>query len=286
MRTLWALPLVLLLAACSLTACSTEFEPRAESDLYFSVWGALDATADTQWVRVAPIRASLDREAGPVGGEVSLVRLSDGRRWPMADSLIQLPGRRTVHGFWTTADVEPGGEYRVEIRRPDGAETRATVRVPPALPPVRLMDGICSCPSRATVSGTDNLIDAFAIYRDSVSGRTARFSKRTYIRRLESGQFTADVYYGDDALALGEDPFKLDRFVSEIEVVSATDAWPDGATLGFEESLRPLDGGRVENGVGFVGGVVTQRVRFRPGLGPCPTFGVTGRPCQFRPGSP
>ena len=275
MRTLCTLALLL-------GGCSTEFDPRTDTDLYFSVWGALDATADTQWVRVAPVRATVDREAGPVDADVSLVRLSDGQRWPLADSLLTLASGLVVHGFWTTAAIEPDATYRVDIRRSDGAETRATVRIPPALPLLRLTDGICSCPSRAMVSGTDNLIDAFAIYRDSTTGRTARFSKRPLIRRLESGAFTADVYYGDDAIALREDPFDLDRFVSEIEVVSATDAWPDGATLGFEESLRPLDGGRVENGVGFVGGVVTQRVRFKPGLGPCPTFGVPAGPCLFR----
>lgn len=274
-RPLW------LFLAVLVAGCSTEFEPRVDSDLHFSVWGALDATADTQWVRVAPIRASIDREAGPLDADVSLVRLSDDRRWTLADSLIRLPSGAAVHGFWTTVDIEAGATYRVDVRRSDGAETRATVRLPPALPPLRLTDGICSCPSRATVTGAENLIDAFAVYRDSVSGRTARFSKRLQIRRLESGAFTADVYYGDDALALGEDPFDLDRFVSEIEVVSATDAWPGGATLGFEESLRPLDGGRVENGVGFVGGVVTQRVRFKPGLGPCPTPGSAARPCRY-----
>lgn len=280
MRLLWAaVPLLLLIAACS-----TEFDPRAESDVYFSVWGALDASADTQWVRVAPLRATVDRdtEGAPIDADVSLVRLSDGQRWPLSDSLVTLSTGPVVHAFWTTADVEPEQTYRLDVRRSDGAETRATVRIPAALPPVVIDDGRCTCPSRVTVRGAVNLIDAFAIYRDPQTGQTTRFSKRLLIGRPDAERFTADVYYGDDARMLNADPFDVTRFEAELLVVAATDAWPDGAALGFEEALRPLDGGRVENGVGFVGGVVTQRLPFQPGLGSCPGPGSgPARPCFF-----
>ena len=273
--------LFVLAFAALLAGCSTEFDARAESDVYFSMWGALDASADTQWVRVGAVRAGLSPELGPLDAAVSLVRPSTGERWSMRDSVVTYASGLTAHAFWTTADVEPGTTYRVEARRSDGAETRATVRVPADVPTVGVSDGRCACPQRATVTGAERVVDVIAVYRDSAMGRTARFSKLRSVRRLSTGPSTADVYYGDDAVELGADPLDLDRFEAELLVVAGTDAWPGGAGLGFETALRPADGGRIENGVGFVGGVVTRRVPFEPGYGFCPGPGGAGEyePC-------
>ena len=278
-RTAFSLTALLLVLA----GCSTEFDPRAESETYFALWGALDATADTQFVRVAALRGTLDREAGPIDAVVTLVRLDTDERWPMADSTVSLSNGTQVHAFWTAADVEPEATYRIDVRRSDGAETRATVQIPAALPPVALDDGRCRCPTIVTVRGAEKLIDTYAIYRDPQTGQRTRFSKLQSIRHPDAERFTASVYYGDDARTLQEDPFDVDRFEAELLVVTATSNWPDGQTLGFEASLQPLDGGRIENGVGFVGGVVTQRLRFQPGLGSCPGPGSGPARACFSP---
>ena len=270
----------LALVACgALASCSTEIDPRDDSDRFFSVWGALDATADTQWVRIAPVRAALPYDAAPFDADVALVDVQSGQRSPMRDSLrVALDGRR-VHAYWTTADVAPGAAYRLEVRRSDGAETRATVRIPEAPAEIRLEDGLCTCPARVTVVGAERLVDVLAIYRDPQTGRVYRRSKLRSIDQPDDARFTADVYFGDDADALQADPFDVYRFQAELLVVAGTEAWPEGTALGFETALQPLDGGRVENGVGFLGGVVTRRLGFQPGVGACGP-GVTPRPCR------
>ena len=272
--------LTALAVAAFSAGCSTELDPRAESEAYFSLWGALDASADTQWVRVAPVRAGLDPDPDPLDAAVTLVDVQTGGRWPMRDSVVAYAGGRTAHAFWTTADVAPDRTYRVEVRRSDGAETRATVAVPADFPPVRLSDGRCACPQRATVAGAERVVDVLAVYRDRETGRVVgRFSKLPSVRRLSTGPSTADVYYGDDAVELGADPLDLGRFDAELLVVAGTAAWPEAE--GFEASVRPLDAGQIENGVGFVGGVVTRRVPFEPGYGFCPGPGGVGEyePC-------
>ncbi len=50
----------LLLTACCmlvLSGCNRSFEPFKENNTYyFSIYGYLDVSADTQWVRVSPAR--------------------------------------------------------------------------------------------------------------------------------------------------------------------------------------------------------------------------------------
>jgi len=46
------------------SGCEDTFEPYKSSDRHFSIFGYLNAAADTQWIRVAPIRQSVFTTAG------------------------------------------------------------------------------------------------------------------------------------------------------------------------------------------------------------------------------
>ena len=61
-------------------------------------------------------------------------------------------------------------------------------------------------------------------------------------------------------------------------VAVATEAWPAPAGLTLEDVLLDIQGEGVENGLGFVGGVVTQRHPFVPGVTGSP-FGPPPTPC-------
>ena len=283
-----ALPLsIALLAVCvPIAACSTEFDPRVDSEFYYSMWGTLDASADTQWVRIGPVRASVDPSSTPLDADVSLLRLATGGRAPFRNALLTFGTGLTAPTSWTVAPVAPGETYRIDVMGPDGAETRATVRVPNDYPTPALTDGACSCPTRVTVSGVERLVDVVAIYRNVETGAIRRFSKRTSIRRQPDGTWTADAYFGDDAVAMGADPFAPGAFEATLLVANGTEDWPEG-TLDPEDpetSVLLGDSDQIENGLGFVGGTVTKRLPFTPGFAVCPLpFGAPPEPCFERP---
>ena len=145
--------------AAAAAGCGGAFDPRAEADVYFTLWGYLDASADTQWVRVSPVRETVDPAAGPLDADVVLERVATGEGTALRDSVFIYENGLAAHNYWTTAPVEPGETYRLRVRRSDGAETGATVRVPPAYPAPTLGDGRCQCPATVTVSGVERLVD-------------------------------------------------------------------------------------------------------------------------------
>ena len=263
-------------------ACSTEFDAGAESTRYVSMWGTLDAGADTQFVRIGTVRETADPSTTPLDATVSLLRLATGDRAPFRDSLFRFESGFTANTSWTTAPVQPGERYRIDVVGPSGAETRATVTVPDDYPDPTLDAGRCVCPSRVFVSGTDRLVDVVAVYRNRESGTVRRISKRASIRRLGDSSFVAEAYSGDDAIAMGLSPLAIGVLDATFVVANGSDDWPEGV-LGPDDpetSLLLGDSERIENGVGFVGGTVTKHVPFQPGYRVCPIpFGAPAEPC-------
>ena len=274
----WRSAALLALAVLGGAACSTAFEPQQETGVYFSLSGYLEAGADTHWVRVGPLRRTADPIPAPLDADVALERPATGERWPFRDSLFTFADGYTVRNVWTTAPVAAGETYRVVVRRRDGAETRATVRVPPQPAPPEVVDGVFSCPTRVVVRGVERVVDAYAVYRDRETGAVRRFSKLGSLRPGRDGATIVEVFFGDDAAELGADPVDVRAFDASVVVAVGTGDWPDLVGLPFDETILPRTIG-VENGVGFVGGVVTVAVPFVPGWGNSPPPGGTPEPC-------
>lgn len=267
-----ALSLVLLAVA----ACDTSFDPIEPSDLVFSMSGYLDASADTQWVRVEPFARTSDLSADPIDAEVALV-LPDGSRQPMAQEVWTFV-TGPAHLFWTVTDIVPGETYEVVARAADEAEARTTVRVPDdQAVSIDLVDGYANCPTLVAVRGAERLIDVQARYELRGPGREGerfRFSTLPSLDVTADGALRTRIYFGVDAEFMeisglpGSYPVR-----SEVTVALGTDDWPDIEGLTLEEALRAANLGRVENGVGFVGGTVTKTFPFVPGFGFIPGIG-------------
>jgi len=123
----------------ALAGCSDSFQPFQENDVYyFSFYGYLDASADTQWVRVEPARTQL--ETPPVLPEisVSLENLQSGDATLMNDSLIVMSDSFNVINYWTTVSLEYGRSYRLTAEDAEGRSSRVTVTLPDALPTPRV----------------------------------------------------------------------------------------------------------------------------------------------------
>lgn len=262
------------------TGCDVDFEPIAPSDLYFSVSGYLDATPDTQWVRVEPLAPTTEPDPDPLDVVVTLEDTRTGIATPM-EQVVRTFRTGPAHLFWTTADVEPGVTYRLAVRRPDGAETRVTVVVPPEEDvDIEISDGPFECPTRVYVRGADRLADVQSRYTLGFQGgREFRFSKLESIVEEPGGALSFTIYYGEDAERMGITGFPLppEQVRTEVTVALGTEDWPDAIGLDLETALVLAPSARIENGVGFVGGTVSTTQEFVPGV---LTFGFGGsRPC-------
>lgn len=82
---------ICLFLSCSLSvvSCNQTFEPFKENDMYFfTIFGYLDASADTQWVRIVLPRVQLDALAEVPEMQVTLENIETGQSVMMKDSLF------------------------------------------------------------------------------------------------------------------------------------------------------------------------------------------------------
>ena len=251
-----------------LAACEAPLDPIAESDLAYSFSGYLDASADTQWVRVEPFGRVNAPTPGPLDAVVSLVK-PDGTVRPMTQE-VRTFETGPAHLFWSTEDVVPAASYRIEVRGADGTMAVAPVDVPDdSALEIDLVDGLIHCPTVVRVSGAEFLVDVQARYV-TPDGRPFRFSKAASFAVLNDGAIGASIYYGSDADAMDIDLLPDPAVSAEIVVAVGTDDWVSVGDLSLEAALALAGLGRIEGGVGFLGGVVTKRFPFVPGVGPFP----------------
>ncbi|MGB3541799.1 hypothetical protein [Rubrivirga sp.] len=252
-------PLLLLLV---LAGCDASLDPILEADVYYSLSGYLDASADTHTVRVEPVGRVVETPPdGPLDVRVTLSGLGlEVELRQRVDRLVTGP----AHRFWTTADLEAGRTYRLTVRDPNGAETATDVAIP-ALEDVdvEVVPGPNNCPVFVSVDGAPRLADVQAHYTvRSSSGAVERFefSHLLAIDRGADDVYRTEVFSGDDTSR-----FQVEAdaaLEAEVVVAIGSEAWPEAAGLTLEAAIGY--NGDVENGVGFVGGVVTQRYPFQP----------------------
>ena len=271
-----------LLLAVALAGCEVGLDPVLESGLVFSLSGYLDASADTQWVRVEPVLPTAETSAAALEADVTLTELGSGLEAALTQE-VRAFANGPAHLFWTTADVALGGRYRlVARRRADGAETTTTVSIPAdGSFEVEVRDGRFTCPTAVTVRGATALADVQARYVVATpqGTRPYRFPYIDEVRDVPDVGLVASVYPGEDAARMEIDPVSFAGLASaEIVVAVTTDDWPDLFRRTLEDALA-VEGFGVENGLGFVGGVVTVRRPFIPGTNGSP-FGPPPGPCR------
>lgn len=253
-----------LLATLALAACEAPLDPLLPTDARYSLSGYLDASADSQWIRVEPLGSVIESSpAEPLDVVVTLAPVGGG----VPDTLAQSV-RQTVTGpahlFGARARVEPGQTYRVEVRADDGAVTATAVTVPDSTVVVDVQPGPNNCPVFVFAEGAERLADVQARYvvRD-VTGRVRsyRFTHLAAIERVSEEAYQAEVYSGDDTSRMSL--ASADEIVSaEIVVAVASAEWPETVGLTLEAAIGYT--GAVQNGFGFVGGVITRRFPFTP----------------------
>jgi hypothetical protein len=127
-----------ILAAIIGTACDDSFSPIEPSGLQFSILGYLDASADTQWIRVTPIRPVAATSPDPLGARVTLQDLGTNHIIELRDSVFRFNSSDPelgsdgvyIHNYWTTERIEPGASYRLSVAQDGKAPAEAVVEVP------------------------------------------------------------------------------------------------------------------------------------------------------------
>lgn len=97
--------------ALLLVACDQTFEPLGQNDSPFSMFSILNASADTQWVRVMPIRKSVFSEAAPIDATVTLEHGESGT------VVVHEEGREGEGNHWVSACA---GTTRAALGLPGG----------------------------------------------------------------------------------------------------------------------------------------------------------------------
>lgn len=130
---------IFLLVLGMFSGCQESFQPLQENDkYYFSMYGYLDAAADTQWVRISPSRDQLNMLPVTPEMKVTLKHLQTGNTMEMHDSLFTQENGANFLNFWTSEDLEPGSSYKLKAKRPDGATSQVSISLPQAFPTPRL----------------------------------------------------------------------------------------------------------------------------------------------------
>lgn len=264
-------PFVLLFFLFTVFAgCETAFDPLKESEnLVFSVNGILDTSADTQWVRVMPVRESVRQspEPEPIGATVELTHLASGESSVLQDSLIYFRGTVSatdgwIYSYWTTMDLEPEETYRLVVKNPDGKTSKAIVTLPADFPKPSFFGNDMTI----QMADLENLVDVGIAYYfiNTETGNTRR------VTRPLLGSVQHNTFYGYYLLRFGraysrDSPIDLpgdnwEPVRREIYISAGAPDWPPFYTMDELALQLPDAFSNVENGVGFVAGIVTKTI--------------------------
>lgn len=261
------------LAACLCVvvaaACNESFAPIAPSELAFSVFGYLDASADTQWIRVMPIRSLKTTSRDALGATVTLEHLGTGLIIELRDSLFRFSPVLApdlgfdgvfLHNFWTLEPIEPGAAYRFSARREGKEPAEAVVEIPRdyevevAINQVRgggetdelRITGLKHLPFlRPTAhfyDGCGSGVSPIPYQRRSDDDETHLIAIR---KRVETRDHCGPLWVAN----------------RELWIVGSEAAWPTG---GYSAGALGGSGmtSNVTNAVGFLGGVITKVIPY------------------------
>lgn len=280
-----------LLFFCSillLTACNQSFDPLQENDRYhFSIYGYLDASVDTQWVRVGTAREALDDIPDPTGISVTLENIGTGEMTEMTDSLFS---PENFLNYWTTMDIENEQTYRIKVEGANGNSSHADVTTPTQLPTPLVLENTYR-PYGYTIyidDGVENVADIQSKWYVILNPETDPIKKiYTFAYRNEmeyveayNGRYTIFAPENDEEgyieMNIGNTDY--DVIHRQFFVAAAGPEWDESlSTINDLEYFINSTASNVENGLGYVIGIDSKWVPYRSctnenksNLAPCP----------------
>jgi hypothetical protein len=252
------------------TACDESFDPIQPSDLSFSVFGYLDASADTQWIRVMPIRPLKVTSEDPLGITVTLENLGTGRTIELRDSLFRFSSSSDsalgsegayVHNFWTQEHVEPGASYRFSVRQEGEEPSEAVVEIPLDFEvEVGIRQGRASyLVDSLLVTGVKQLpfVTAIAHFYDECGAGQVQTPYKKSSADDEAHLMVIEKPVVTERAGCG--PFVVANW--ELWIMGSEVAWP---AAGYSPGAIGGSGqtSNVTNAVGFLGGALTKLIPY------------------------
>lgn len=247
-----------------LTACDQTFEPLQENNQYnFNISGYLDASADTQWVRVGTVRESIDETPDPTGIQVTLEDLQSGETVIMNDSVFTF---KNVLNYWTTMDIKNEQTYRIKVKSSDEKESRVSVTTPKKLPPIYVTT-VPTKEGRIYIDNeVENVADIQSVWYVILNPGTENIRREYRFPIRHTLRFTYNFFGSYTAFANWEDERKrIEQSVGNAEISIASrrffvalggPEWDDSlSTIDDIEYFLDGTGSNVENGLGYVVGI-------------------------------
>ncbi len=308
----------LLLAVSFLTSCDQPIDPVIGEDRPFTIWGYLDAHADTQRVRVFSIeeRLGVDR-AGPIDASVTSTNLTTGESHTWIDREITYSDSSVGHVFEAAFRARYEERYRLIVRRSDGAESSAEVTIPPPVK-VELTDERNRVIVPIQIHGKPpNLVNVTVTY-DAITlppanpwppGSATPPAVRLPVEVSYSGKEepTANGWRYElnlrDDFAIVQEQFELSCLSRDhialrriyFQFLAADEQWsPPNDSFDPNLLIEPGTFSNVENGYGFFGGgytvstswipteIILRNIGYRT-AGPCPLSPRNTPDCQLPP---
>ena len=122
-----------------LLGCTDSVDPVIDSGHAYTLYGFLDAHADTQAVRVFAIEGTLDLiRPAPLGAEAISTELESGTQHQWQETIVEFTNGRFGHVYWAAFRSAYGKTYRLEMTRSDDVQSSVEVTVPPVVDPILL----------------------------------------------------------------------------------------------------------------------------------------------------
>lgn len=243
--------------------CDETLEPMEPNEIYFySVNGFLDVSADTQWVRVMPVRETINplTEVQEIP-EVTLEHLESGEMVMMQDSLFVLGDNRVLLNFWTTMEIHPEQSYKLTIEGPDDRVSSARTTLPGDYPMPFFSQPEFNA-DILIVREVQRLADIQVIYRIEMHDSGIIFDIR-YPHLQNSIQPQETLYRipieaTELQLSLQESYCNFTVLERNVFVASGGPGWPEFVSMDRHTIALPDFISNVENGVGFFGGIISK----------------------------
>lgn len=286
-------PRVAALTVCSvlscwiLVGCEEDVVTVLGTDRAYSLYGVLSPQLDSQWVRVFPVENRLEPEAHKeLDAEFVSTDLQTGEEHRWRDSVIIDAFGQRAHVFWAPFVAAYDREYRLRVRRSDGAETSVTVEIPPQTDMVLQEANVTSTSVVMPVlieGGAPRLLQVEVVY--GVGYRPAGLANPAsdevvvpYPERANAtaGGWVVPVNLDEDYHAVRDSlERRIERPVDRdfgillnlvsLRLIVANDEWnpPDGI-FDADVLVQPGTLSNVMNGFGFVGGGYRQELEWTP----------------------
>lgn len=264
-----------------LSGCDQTFNPIQDNyRAPFSMFGYLDVSADTQWVRVTPVRSQIDLSTTIPEMTVSVEDLETGNRATFTDSLFLHGDGFHVLNAWVATDIlKPEQTVRFKAERPDGASSQVNITFPPDFPTPRLEIFELTNIAFLYIEGVENLIDVQSRTKARVISPSAGWnyvnvfwSSHKRIDKTGPTEYLVWLTPGDKFNVLGQlpeppagwDDLEIEYMQHQLFVASGGPEWKeDFKDLSDIEYALSERISNVENGSGYMFGIVSKSIPFK-----------------------